>query len=286
MKKLFCIIFVLIMLFPTIAMADTVSINNEIKTDVILIDNDDPNYRLSIWIPKDYTSKKKYDIFMFLQGGGENLNFAEVTATEHDGILISDIYEKINADFIVVGIQCGTDFDEITGRMFYAMGYAADHYSTYAKSGKLEDLKAARDHIIVGGISNGGRVATYFITYYNEYVSNAIIMSPTIWRRPPEGFNLNHFIVCIGDNDNKPCIPAAEESYKQLSPYANKSYYSVYHGRHQWKYWNCQLEMALNFVYDEGEFATTTKKISNLINNLPGFLTIKRFLNYENFKVY
>lgn len=285
MKKLLCIIFVLFMLFPSVAMAEgaqasaqTFSDHVHEKTHEIAVlsqgsgenrnaeeaTSDEPNHvdyfdeegkpKLSIWTPKDFHPKKKYDVFVFLQGSGENLNVAEVTATKHYDVLISDIYEGIDADFIVVGIQDGSDFDEISGRVLFALSYVADHYPTYAASGSSEDLKKAREHIIVGGMSNGGRMATYFVTHYNEYVANAIIMSPTVAMDPGEGFHLKHLFVCIGTNDNKPCRPAARESYAKLKPYADKKFFSLYQGRHQWKFWNVQIALALNFVFDLGDY--------------------------------
>ncbi len=284
MKKLLSIVFVLIMLFPSVAMAEgaqasvrTLSNDPEITQDIPVLFNgsregrnaaeatvsvrNEVDYvenegepKVSIWTPKDYDPEKKYAIFVFLQGSGENLNVAEVTATEHYGVLISDIYETIDADFIVVGIQDGSDFDEISGRVLYALSYAADHYSTYAASGSSVDLKKAREHIIIGGMSNGGRMATYFVTHYNEYVANAIIMSPTVAFNPEEGFHLKHLYVCIGDRDNKPCRPAARESYAKLSPYTEKPKFNCYVGRHQWKFWNVELAIALNWVFETGEF--------------------------------
>lgn len=258
MKKLLGIMLVLLILFPSVVVADGFQksgyedATSTVRNDVLIVDG---LPKLTVWTPKDYNPAKKYNIFMFLQGSGENLNPAEVTAGEHYGILIGDIYNGIDADFIVAGIQCGTDFDEITGRILYALSYCADHYSTYAASGNIKDLEAAREHIIIGGISNGGRVATYFVTHYNNLVANAIIISPTIAMDPPEGFNLNHLIVCVGTDDNAPCRPAAKDSYARLSPYAKNAYFSLYDGRHQWQYWNVQIEIALNFVFERGEFA-------------------------------
>ena len=289
MKKLLCIVFVLLLLFPSVVMAEqeqpetsirpvsdrnlekekeydigvlsqgsregrnaaeaTVAILNEVE----FVENEGEP-KVSIWTPKDYDPEKKYAIFVFLQGSGENLNVAEVTATEHYGVLISDIYETIDADFIVVGIQDGSNFDIISNRVLYALSYAADHYSTYAASGSSQDLKNAREHIIIGGISNGGKMATYFAIHYNDYVANAIIMSPTTALNPGEGFNLKHLFVCIGTNDNVPCRPAARSSYAKLSPYAEKPYFSLYEGRHQWKFWNGQIVIALNWVFETGEF--------------------------------
>ena len=260
MKKILSLMFALFMLFPSIAMADSfpkkvcADVTPSVQNDVLLVDGDP---KLSVWTPKDYNPEKKYNIFMFLQGSEENLNWMEVTAGTHCGILIGDIYNSIDADFIVAGIQCGTDFDEITGRILYALSYVADHYNTYAASGSIKDFERAREHIIIGGISNGGRVATYFVTHYNNLVANAIIMSPTISITPDEGFNLKHLIVCVGTDDSTLCKPAAKESYAKLSPYAEKAYFSLYDGRHQWQYWNKQIELALNFVFDLGEFAET-----------------------------
>ena len=142
------------------------------------------------------------------------------------------------------------------------MSYVADHYSTYAASGKSEDLQAAREHITVGGISNGGRMATYFITHYNEYVANAIIMSPTVAMNPPEGFHLKHLFICIGTEDNVPCRPEARKSYAKLSPYAEKAHpLSVYEGRHQWKYWNRQIALALNWQFETDMYAEVAREL-------------------------
>lgn len=297
MRKLFSIVLVLFMLFPSVVMAEqpkdsartpsydvpekqydlsallqaggenrnaakaTSGIRNEVK----IIENEGEP-KVSVWTPSDYDPEKKYDIFVFLQGSGENLNVAEVTATEHYGVLISDIYEAVDGDFIVVGIQDGSDFQEISGRILYALRYVADHYSTYAVSGRSKDLQIAREHVIIGGMSNDGRIATYFVTHYNAYVANAIIMSPTISMDPTEGFHLKHLFVCIGTDDNVPCRPAARQSYAKLSPYAEKAYFSLYAGRHQWKYWNIQIWLALNFVLDLGEFAEEDDSIAKLKN--------------------
>ena len=283
MKKLLSIVFALLLLFPSVATAEQeqpdagIRISSEhdagrqsdiaglsagsgenpsiaevtasAHNDVVIVDKD-PKTLISIWTPSDYSPKKKYDIFVFLQGSGENLNVTEVTDTVHYGVLISDIYESIDADFIVVGIQDGSNFQMISDRILYALSYVADHYSTYALSGRSKDLQLARDHIIVGGMSNGGKMATYFAIHYNAYVANAIIMSPTVAMNPLEGFHLKHLFVCIGTNDNVPCRPAARKSYAKLSPYAEHAYFSLYEGRHQWLYWNLQIALALNFVFD------------------------------------
>lgn len=288
MKKLLSIVIVLFLLFPSVVIAEqeqpeagvriasdhafeknsgiagfvrssegnptAAGVTSAVRNDVVVVEGEP---LISIWTPSDYTPRKKYNIFVFLQGSGENKNVTEVTDTEHYGVLVSDIYETVPADFIVVGIQDGSDFQIISGRILYALSYAADHYSTYAVSGKSKDLQLAREHIIVGGMSNGGRMATYFAVYYNAYVANAIIMSPTVSMDPLEGFHLKHLFVCIGTNDNVPCRPAARKSYAKLSPYTEKPYFSLYEGRHQWKYWNIQIALALNWVFESGPFAKT-----------------------------
>lgn len=216
----------------------SISLSEDAEEPILSIDDSE----ISVWLPDDYSEDKQYEMLLFLQGSGHNLNQETMTYATNEGLCMPKLYESIEgAPFIVIGIKCGSDCEQISNRILSALSYTAEHYSTYAKSGKRADLIAARNHITIGGLSNGGRVAMYFCVHYNEYASSYVLLSQAAVCDIPENAELDIDFIYIarGKPDNDKCYKAAQRAYTMLAPYVNPEdmYYITIPGRHMYRTW-------------------------------------------------
>ncbi|MBQ1788556.1 MAG: hypothetical protein II008_00125 [Oscillospiraceae bacterium] len=126
---------------------------------------------MNVYLPYGYDSGRQYDVLILIHGGWDDENSWMTNEYDADGlkIVMKNIYDNMMdrkrcEPMIIV---CPTTYNEEGWEMDSGydgfaqelretvLPYVADHYSTYAASGRLEDLRAARAHFAVGGESNG-----------------------------------------------------------------------------------------------------------------------------------
>lgn len=133
--------------------------------------------RIDIYLPYGYNESQKYNVLVMVHGGGDDetswttKNYGSyfgwnvlIAKNIYDNMIMNHLCEP----FIVVSPTTynGTDstYDssiEGFSRELHEtiLPYVAEHYNTYAASGSLEDLQAARMHFGIGGNSNGALFA-------------------------------------------------------------------------------------------------------------------------------
>ncbi|MBR7037961.1 MAG: carbohydrate binding domain-containing protein [Oscillospiraceae bacterium] len=114
---------------------------------------------LNVYTPYGYDPSKQYNIFYLMHGGGENENTIFSDDVKLGRILDHMIMNGELEPLIVVtptfngsGSEAGNFWDEFRQNV---APFVESKYSTYAKSGSLEDLRASRMHRAYGGFSMG-----------------------------------------------------------------------------------------------------------------------------------
>lgn len=124
-----------------------------------------------IYLPYDYDESSPYNVLVLIppSGGDENSWLKEEHAygsgTLSGRTVLDRMFElgwcepcivvcPVAENDHVIGLTAGIYQmrDELRETI---LPYVATHYSTYAKDGQLESLRAARDHFALGGASNG-----------------------------------------------------------------------------------------------------------------------------------
>ncbi len=125
----------------------------------------------SIYLPFGYDTGKQYNVLVLLPPSGESHAFwlteeHEYGETSLSGRTILDrMFELGYCEPCIVVCPVAEDgnVQGLTGGIYQMrdelrndiLPYIAGHYSTYARDGKLDSLRAARDHFGLGGASNG-----------------------------------------------------------------------------------------------------------------------------------
>ena len=130
------------------------------------------NKVMSVYLPYGYDPSKPYNVLMLMHGAlGDDekswlvteYSYGERTICGKD--LLDHMIENGICDPCIVVCPLG-EFPECQGQLSlniqmekempeYILPYIAEHYSTYAKDGSLDSIRAARDHFALGGVSNG-----------------------------------------------------------------------------------------------------------------------------------
>ena len=127
--------------------------------------------RMNVYLPYGYDESRPYNVLVLIHGQGDNENDWLVKTHESGGhvmcgrVILDNIFEQGLAEpCIVVTPVTETKFvqgltagivqmqDELRETI---LPYIVEHYSTYAKDGSEESLRAARSHFGLGGLSNG-----------------------------------------------------------------------------------------------------------------------------------
>ena len=129
---------------------------------------------LNVYLPYGYTGQEKYNVLVLIHGGGDDED--SWLTKEYDfgfPLIMKNIYDnmieqKLCRPLIIV---CPTTYngpyysndggiEQMAAELRETiLPYVAEHYSTYAESGSLSDLQAARVHFGIGGMSNGALYA-------------------------------------------------------------------------------------------------------------------------------
>ena len=126
---------------------------------------------MNVYLPYGYNENQQYDVLVMIHGGWDDENSWVTNEYDDYGfkIVMKNIYDNMMDRKLCepVIIVCPTtyneeDFQMDSGYDGFAqeiretiLPYVADHYSTYAASGGIQDLLEARTHFAIGGESNG-----------------------------------------------------------------------------------------------------------------------------------
>ena len=126
---------------------------------------------LNIYLPYNYDENIPYDVLVLVHGGGGNEESWLNTTYDYGDIqmqgrvIFDNMFEKgVCKPCLIVCPEAETPYMQgLTAEIYqlrdelreYILPWVAENYSTYAKDGSLESLRAARDHFALGGFSNG-----------------------------------------------------------------------------------------------------------------------------------
>lgn len=244
------------------------------------------NDTLLVWTPYNYdeSGNTKYDVVILMHGGGGTLHDwmdtkwwvyensepgADIKKPQLSNIYDWLSYEKKCKPFIVVTLNNRQNREYVSKEMIKAMSFVAENYQTYAEDGLEEHLIAARDHFIVGGLSNGATTVFYFMSHHLEYASNYIALSMMRDRATNDlsftnevksnGINCYFGGAGINDKYNHANFgPADEEFYGE---YAKRSTYKIYPWGHDWSTWSYGIYDALIFTIGNDSPSVTQRFI-------------------------
>ena len=128
--------------------------------------------RINIYLPYGYDESTPYNVLVLVHGGGGNqdswLNdvyYYDEGIQMRGRVIFDNMFEQGICDPCIIVCPV-TEIPQCQGIVSstvqlrqelreYILPYLAEHYSTYAADGRLDSLKAARDHFGLGGLSNG-----------------------------------------------------------------------------------------------------------------------------------
>lgn len=128
--------------------------------------------QLAIYLPYGYRTDKKYNLCVMLHGDGGACDvWTDQELPVPDGpIQFCALYDymleqHLCEPFIVVGVDATMmQYGKLGVSLIRdtVLPYMAEHYATWMASGTEEDIRAAREHIAIGGLSSGS-AATYVL---------------------------------------------------------------------------------------------------------------------------
>jgi len=140
---------------------------------------------LNVYLPYGYDSKKKYNIFYLMHGGGENEN--TIFSSDVNLHLILD-HMIMNGDLEPLIVVTPTfNGGNCTAQNFYqefrtnVIPFVEGKYSTYAESTTSEGIKASRMHRAFGGFSMGGLTTWTVMANCLDYVAYFMPLSGDYW---------------------------------------------------------------------------------------------------------
>ena len=129
---------------------------------------------LNVYLPYGYSEEQRYNVLVLIHGGGDDED-SWITKVYDFGfpLVMKNIYDNmieqgLCAPLIIV---CPTTYngpnytndggiEQMAAELRETvLPFIAEHYSTYAQSGELSALQAARAHFGIGGMSNGSLYA-------------------------------------------------------------------------------------------------------------------------------
>ena len=131
---------------------------------------------MNVYLPYGYDAQKAYDVLILIHGGWETED--ALITREYDygfNLVMKNVYDQMmdrgicepmilvfptsyNGENYTLDSSYGSLAAELTETI---LPYVAEHYSTYAASGKIRDLQEARMHFGIGGVSNGSLFALH-----------------------------------------------------------------------------------------------------------------------------
>ena len=131
----------------------------------ILTDPEGDEHEIAVWLPWDYSEDVLYNVVVMMHGDhGQAGDWTdEPEPTPRGDIEFRHVYdrmveERLCGPFIIVGLDNHGFQNPDKGETILKdliLPYIAQHFSTYLGTGSLEDLRAGRAHLAVGGLSRG-----------------------------------------------------------------------------------------------------------------------------------
>lgn len=238
---------------------------------------------MDIYLPFGYDPAKAYNVLVLLHGGnGSSHDFTVAEFPDEDQgftFTMKALYDRMIAEkrceplIIVSPYTCIHRDKEYPGYVpdvyfakelrEYILPYVAENYSTWAEGGTEEQLRAARDHFGIGGVSNGSLYAyetgmALCFDLFSQYICLSGSAAPwgvaecinsEAWRELPIRF---YYAGCADEDwqhaNSRIGFDVITESTERLTPGEN-SFYGELHGKHAWSQWAAHMYNALPLVF-------------------------------------
>lgn len=136
----------------------------------VLTDSGGDEHEIAVWLPWDYSEDLLYNVVVMMHGDhGQAGDWTdELEKTPLGEIEFRHVYDRIVEErlcgpFIIIGLDNHGFKNPAKGEAVLkdlVLPYVAQHFSTYMGGGSLEELRAGRAHLAVGGLSRGS-IYTY-----------------------------------------------------------------------------------------------------------------------------
>lgn len=246
--------------FPSKYYKKTCSKKGKVYTHYL---NDNKNRKVYVWVPYKYNKNTNYELVILMHGRGDNekswiqtkhkVNNKKMTG---QNLFNWMTYDKVCKPFIVVSFNCHDKyFPTLMNDIKDIIKLVSMNYSTYVKGTYSdEDIIAARDHIILGGLSRGSGNTCWFMSENLEYVGNYICMSGTrcydeiVEKLENSEYGITNYFTACGKNDTK-YQPDLIKYYNTIQRYSKNNLCVLYKGAgHDWKTWYSGVYDALKFM--------------------------------------
>lgn len=220
-----------------------------------------------IWTPYNYSKYIKYDVILLLHGGGgtlhdlmDHIQLINGKYTSLSNIYDWIVYDNINIQpFIIVTINNRVNRKLVCDEIVEAFKYIAYNYNTYAKDTSDQSIIDARNHFMVGGLSNGSVTTYAFMGLKLEYAANYLCMSSYVDKAVNfnnTNYKMNYFIIGAGKKEptHHDISVAAYKDLKKFSKYNNLY---IYNSAHDWTTWsNCIYDTLLYMFNHKSDTCT------------------------------
>ena len=238
---------------------------------------------INIYLPYGYTENRKYNVVFLIHGGGDDETSWTTQPYYLYGkkIVLKNVYDhmiedKVCEPFIVVSPTTFMDQNHTSDSGIEHMAreirevllpYIAEHYSTYAEDGSLEEIGRARMHFGIGGLSNGslyahnsgmmmnfdlfGNFACF--SGNNEPYEVAAAINSGAWSELPIGVYYAGAGTYDGQQENSYYgFHTIIDSTDRLVEGENAFYFDIV-GGHDWKIWNTHIFNAMQLMFPDLE---------------------------------
>ena len=173
----------------------TTKANNQGKIENFVYQSGGFKKNCNVYIPYNYDSSNKYNIFYMMHGGGGNINTYLSTPSLKD--ILDNMIEKNKIDPVIVVFPTfyndnSDDYSTLT-KIFHnellndLIPSVEKKYHTYADSVDLNGIEASRMHRAFGGFSMGGVTTWYTFINCLDYFAYFLPMSGDCWQYTPRG---------------------------------------------------------------------------------------------------
>ena len=242
---------------------------------------------LDVYLPYGYDPAQRYNVLVLIHGGGgSSHDFTDMVFENAElgySFCMKALYDRMIEEkrceplIVISPFTCSFRSQDVPGYLpdayfakelrEYILPYAAETYSTYAFSGAEEDLRAARDHFGIGGVSNGSLFAydagmNLCFDLFSQYICLSGNDAPgeiaeRINREDWAALPIRLYYAGSADGDNQQYFShngfdIITGSTERLIPEQNSFYVDI-HGFHNWSQWAAHLYNVLPLVFPPEE---------------------------------
>jgi len=200
-----------------------------------LTDGEGREHGIAVWLPWDYDPAGRYNVLLLIHGdAGRCTDWTDrAHPTALGEIRFSDLYDRVSQQrlcepFMVVGLENrGMENPERGDALIRetVLPYLAEHYATWMEGSAPDQLRAARDHLAIGGLSRGSMyaysvgmarcldLASNFCCFSNGYQPE---LARLLEEEELQTLPIQSYLATVGLRDNAEYVRAHQQHYQIL----------------------------------------------------------------------